>query len=51
MPEGIIAVQEERVRVGGVVQTKRTLLKATDAGQGFVFLAETKQFILSCDAF
>lgn len=30
--EGIIAVQEERTRIGGVDVTKKTLLAATDEG-------------------
>lgn len=35
MADGIIAVQEERVRVGGVDVTKKTMIAATD--EGFVF--------------
>lgn len=30
--EGIIAVQEERTRIGGVDVTKKTVLAATDEG-------------------
>lgn len=38
--EAIIAVQEERARIGGVEVTRQTLIAATD--EGLVFLNDSK---------
>jgi len=38
--DAIIAVQEERARIGGVEVTRQTLIAATD--EGLVFLNDSK---------